>query len=745
MKLKLMLFLSLITFFLIAAITQVAATSYFDPGTKLVNAYWKFNQTSNNATDFIDGVHNLTAVGSVNYVAGLLGNAGNTTLLAGSTNTFSYPADAFMNLDTDDFTYSIWFKRPALTDTGDSQTTPTIFYKHAAVAGNNTHRWYAWFDRTQGGKIDIYFGGNSHRTTGTYDNNIWQHLVVTRNAGNLTYYINGTPLYSNISDVDLATGGSLYVGSVSDAHVSGDSEMLIDNFVYFDEGVDYDYVQTLYNSGNGVEMTLSSPPNIISSYITAFDTSVYETQSNNFFLNVTLLDDTMTGVSSILRYNNTEYPMAIHKKSLGNVYYFNTTISAPQTTTATNYTFFYEIITANSTDIYDYNTTNFGQYVNPIDFYVCNSSASNQFLNFTFVDELTGTALDGTKNATNFAATFNYTYGGSQKSYSYENATSTANSYSFCGSPPYGSLIVDMNLEYSAGGYSPRNWYLRSSTLTNETNEIDLYLIPENEGTKFYLEVRGASGLLEGVIVTILKYFDGTGTYQAISTRRTDKTGRFVEYLEEDKDYRYIVVQNNVTLGSVEKTALCPTSPCEDYIQLPLSDVNIWDILDEYIASNVNYDLSYNKTTDLITLDFVDTTGTAQYIRLKVEKLLFNQTSSSICDSSLYATAGSITCNLSGYTGDFKATGYISRSPEKPFIWDYFTKNIADFGATGLIIAFFIIVTIGFVGLFNPVVAMALLIVGLIFIFIMDLAPIGLTSLIALVVLFVIVIIKLRT
>jgi hypothetical protein len=51
---------------------------------------------------------------------------------------------------------------------------------------------------------------------------------------------------------------------------------------------------------------------------------------------------------------------------------------------------------------------------------------------------------------------------------------------------------------------------------------------------------------------------------------------------------------------------------------------------------------------------------------LIVSRTSFNTTDGdSVCDVYSYSSSGSLTCNLTGYDGDFFAKGFISRSPEK--------------------------------------------------------------------------------
>jgi hypothetical protein len=122
-----------------------------------------------------------------------------------------------------------------------------------------------------------------------------------------------------------------------------------------------------------------------------------------------------------------------------------------------------------------------------------------------------------------------------------------------------------------------------------------------------------------------------------------------------------------------------------------------------------------------------------------------NETGTIICDSSLYSTLGTITCDLTGQTGQFVAKGYVARSPEMlvATLYGILSAIAETIGKNeGLFFTLILVLVVGLIGAFNPVVG--ILLGGLAFIFagIMGFIMISVTAMILVFILVIILIIK---
>jgi len=414
-------------------------------------------------------------------------------------------------------------------------------------------------------------------------------------------------------------------------------------------------------------------------------------------------------------------------------------------------TFYWHFIYADASDVQSSQTSTIHyQNTSFIVLNICNATFTIPAVNFTLRNEITGVEINSTANLTSVSSFFNYWLGTGTvyKNYSYTNLTANQSQYKFCIFPVWQNIYNNMDLEYEAVGYSPRTWYFSNASLSNVTNEIDLNLLTTDDSIKFFFEVRQGTTPFINAIVTISKYFIGEGVYKTIGIRESDDVGEFVEYLDLDKKYRFSIVKDGISYGTIIKVANCEEAPCEITLQLETAEVDLWQGFYDTFAQNIAYSLVFNSTSKNVTFTFNDLTGLAQYFRLEVYEISYNQTGAVVCNKTLYTTAGTLTCDLSAYTsGDFIANAYVSRSPENFVNYILIAiQAIADIlGMTGIFVAFIIIVTVGLVGAWNPAVGVALVAFSVFMMRILGFAAFGYTTIILIFIIAIILIMKMKT
>jgi len=433
---------------------------------------------------------------------------------------------------------------------------------------------------------------------------------------------------------------------------------------------------------------------------TSYNTEVFETSRQSFGAKFNILSGAEVSIAQLI-YNGTIYPIS-QISTEGDILTINKTIDIPLNYNSTgnqtnnfNFRFTYAGSQVQNSQIYS-------QTSNVINLILCNSQYTLDALNFSIRDEDTLLSLNSTANPVTWESTFYYWLGEGEtyKNYSYQILNTTNyNNFSFCIDPYLPSSYTfktDANIKFSATDYSENEYNLRNSTLTNSTNNILLYLIPSALATKFYITVNQGIGFVTGAIVNVAKYFIGEGEYKTIAIKETDDSGQFPLYADLDEKYLFSVSKNGSVLGIVEKTLTCATAPCTEDIYL--SDIlnNPFAGFEDEYALNIYSNLTFNTTSRVVTYVFYDITGLANYFRLVVSELSYNTTTgATICDVYSYSSAGTLTCNLSGYNGDFKAMTYISRSPEKlDKVYSFFISDAVEtLGLLGIILNIGIIIT----------------------------------------------------
>jgi len=461
-----------------------------------------------------------------------------------------------------------------------------------------------------------------------------------------------------------------------------------------------------------------------------YDAQVYETAIATFTLNITY--NTSQDIDAVINYDEENYTTQnIGTESEG---IFQNNLSIPTIAESSNKTFFWYLLINDSIVA---TTEEINQTINQIILTHCNDTYTNQSLNFTVFDEINATEINTTSNPLTFQATFNYWVGDGdvKKNYSYSQVSGTNNSFQFCIYPYNASnydFKTDMDAKFSATDFYENNYYLRNSTLTNISSNITLYLLLEDEATKFYITVQEGVSALTDAIITVAKYFVGEGSYKTIGIKETDNQGKFTIYLDEDEEYQYSVVKEGILYAILEETASCSATPCEITLQVDGEQGDIWEGYNSYFANNTLSNLSFNPDTKIVTYTFVDITGLANYFRLEVRQSNMNTTTGRIiCDSPSYSSSGRLTCNVTGYDGNFFARGYISRSPEKldqviSFVINTIQENLGIMGALfslGVIIT--VVFAFGTVSRGNPSAILMGLGLSLLILKLMTFLPLG--------------------
>jgi len=340
-----------------------------------------------------------------------------------------------------------------------------------------------------------------------------------------------------------------------------------------------------------------------------------------------------------------------------------------------------------------------------IDLRICGNPFNITSLNFTLRDENTLINIDPEVNYVTWESTFKYWLGNGDvfKNYSYQLLNSTTqNNFTFCIYPYLPNnytFKTDSDIEFMAKDYSENEYHLRDATLTNATSDFSLllFLIDSDLSTKFYITVNRGISAVTDALVNIAKYFVGEGGFKTTSIKITDADGKFPMYADLDAKYLFSVVKDGQVLGIVEKTLTCATAPCEATIEL--SDIfgDGFGGFGEVYAGNIYSNLTFNTTSRVVTYVFFDISGLANYFRLHVTEMSFNNTiGKTICNEFSYSSAGTLSCNLTGYDGDFIAKTYISRSPEKlDKVLNFIISDALDkLGLLGIFLNLAIIITV---------------------------------------------------
>lgn len=261
-------------------------------------------------------------------------------------------------------------------------------------------------------------------------------------------------------------------------------------------------------------------------------------ESENVTFTLQLNFTTITDINATFIFNNTEYaPDTISNSSL-----------------QANFTKTLDIAVGTQAGSYDYNWTytlngwtnaTINRQITIFDLILglCNSTNEVTFINFTFIDEDTSLATNGSLIASSWTYWVTETQASDPSSFTFSNLTANQN-YAFCVKPNWTNITASVNLQYSFIGYPQRRYGFTNLSLTNVSTNRTLYLLSSSDGLySRYAAIDSVSGIaIEGVLVRVQREIGGVDT--TIERDTTDASGLVTFWLDPDADHDFMATKD---------------------------------------------------------------------------------------------------------------------------------------------------------------------------------------------------------
>lgn len=377
---------------------------------------------------------------------------------------------------------------------------------------------------------------------------------------------------------------------------------------------------------------------------------------------------------------------------------------------------------------------------------ITNCSVGDQILNFTIYNETTRTD----KIAANMNLLFTVWKEGSATHNNFTFEAAGSNSYVYCLSPTGETAYVNSTIEYWNHTNTQRDYFLVNAEVSTPVENINLYVLDGSLAyiTKLNVQNSDASDLANG-IVRIQRFYVANNSFITIAMSRTDFEGTGITRLAaDDVFYRFIVYDSDGTLlQEFQSTKVVPdatTNIAEFNLRVSSTPTGQF-----YTYSDrIGYSCSYVTGTDTITCTVSDSTGLVVTTRLLVEKLGV-VTWTTICDDTLTGTTNTHTCTLGSdsaknETYRYQLTASTSTSSTLLKIDFVEHKGASLYGMVGLFAALVLFLLFVMLGNYDPAISMTMGIISLIIAYASGMLVIGLSALISIVVVFALLIWKMR-
>jgi len=452
--------------------------------------------------------------------------------------------------------------------------------------------------------------------------------------------------------------------------------------------------------------------NVFSENSMGYNSSSYEMFNERFTLNMTYDSSSYSALNAKLIYGDDSH--IAEKNGGGDNILFSSNLDVPIITVVpTNFTFYWQVQLTNGTGTYYYNSTKNNQSIDQTLFSRCNDTfSSEKIINYTFYNETDLSWINATVKATFF---YWLGDGKQKKNYSLDSPDSNR-SFEFCVNANK-TYHINSTLRIESPAFSDRTFYINKEDYINNTLiHKFLYLLNEDVGTNIIIQVK-SPGLIpiEGYYVTIEKYYPESGGYREIIKEKTDEYGQFVaKLIENEEKYKFTFRDPNgkIVKETNDMTIACRASICV----LPFIIEDTTDDFEEFKnISNYDWSLDFNNNTNIFTFTWNDASSESATNWLKVERILWNGTTT-ICNTTSTASSGSLIYNVGDQEANYNAQVFRkigSGAWRRISVLSIKVGNIfATYGKEGLIWSFFLLMTMLVLGYYYPPIGVGFYLFG---------------------------------
>ncbi len=399
----------------------------------------------------------------------------------------------------------------------------------------------------------------------------------------------------------------------------------------------------------------------IFNYTATFSSTAIETTKDLIILQIDFADIIVVG-NGTLNYNGVKHNTTNTTSSSQLNLTLNFTI--PQVSAnISNVTFFWNFVLNTSS----FTTINYTQEINRIQLATCGGLTDVTTLNISiFNEEIVTEYLEASVDAV-----FNVWTNDSGNTVNFTFDFDGDTNYSICIFPNT-TLNVNAILFYNTTGGFRERWYLRSARLTTNASYLNLYNFKSTTGID---ELRGILrdskfAFFKSIYTELQRFYPTENIWRTIQMDKSDDLGNVLFHIiEGTQDYRLLFIRDNTRIDDTDTLKfLCDTNDICDVTFLIDDSAAVTD-------PELTFVYGYNNISQVFQLNWSDTTGLTNSIRLRVTKET-GSASLSICDITTSTSSGTINCNTTGHTGTIRAEIYKTQSPERPFIVVFINKVV---------------------------------------------------------------------
>jgi len=387
---------------------------------------------------------------------------------------------------------------------------------------------------------------------------------------------------------------------------------------------------------------------LLENYQTYSDSTI-EGTSETFTINFTYPSAFYTNLVGYLVYNNVNYTGTL--TSDGDYGLFTRTLSIPLVTSDTNVPFNWSIAFIN--DTYNYRSSNTTtQLVTNLDMGTC-GVWNVTLLNLTLLDEETQDFINGTTYNTSIEVNIEITpIGSSTPIINFSENFSEIHNASVCIGYYLNDSTYQLNalIHYVGDSYASEFYNIQNLTLTNSSLpiKINLYDLKDADNQPYQIIYKDENFRpVSNALIQIQRKYIDEGQFKTVEIPKTNPDGTAIGNLVSNSIiYTFIVTKNNQILATFNNVKAICQIPSLSNCQIVLnsystsSDPEDFTVLDDF-----SFTMDYNEDTRTITSVYTIPSGNVGDVNLNVT-MFDNLGTTSVCDTSLVSSSGTLICTL---------------------------------------------------------------------------------------------------
>lgn len=228
-------------------------------------------------------------------------------------------------------------------------------------------------------------------------------------------------------------------------------------------------------------------------------------------------------------------------------------------------------------------------------------------------------------------------------------STATSNKYATCIYPSFASFDVNGGFSYRATNASLANYYLQGLKISNQSQNIDLYLEQLVSPVQYEIATENVTeGVYIASLVNELLYNPNTNTSVLVDEFYTQAGSGTYTYLELNSSYKFMAYTptypNKLLAITNYLTAFsCGSAACPYVIQVGNFSVTLVNSILKNFQSNCIVS-NYSTNKDQVSCTFTSLNGTSYNTSLLVTNSSYSFTNKTTCYKSVVTKSGSLNC-----------------------------------------------------------------------------------------------------